>query len=336
VWRRSGSRFRIGSGWRRRAASGRGRGGAGRAAGDGNEGDGDGGKGQSDRSACRPGRRSWPAGSRSIGALRHRDWGGVSDRAVRLLRISREIHDQTANLSCAPLDSASILPVMSLGSGTEDRNPRTALLSARATSESRIGGRGRTVTATTLQEAQERVYQDRTLTCRDCSEEFTFSAGEQAFFSSKGLLNDPQRCPVVQGDSQAGEDRRWTEGVPCGDLWQLRWPGDGAIRAAERPPGLLQLVLRQGPGGNDGGDLGRRLIELQPRSLEVEPRGRPRRLPGLDWASRSQPTMPRRSPMGVIIIREMVGTSPRSWSDAADRPSRPRRRRSATSRRSRS
>ena len=25
----------------------------------------------------------------------------------------------------------------------------------------------------------------------------------------------------------------------------------------------------------------------------------------------------RRSPMGVIIIREMVGTSPRSWSDAA-------------------
>jgi CxxC-x17-CxxC domain-containing protein len=39
------------------------------------------------------------------------------------------------------------------------------------------------------------VYEDRTLTCRDCSEEFTFSAGEQAFFASKGLLNDPQRCP---------------------------------------------------------------------------------------------------------------------------------------------
>ena len=64
-------------------------------------------------------------------------------------------------------------------------------------SDVRIPYRGSrpTVTATTLQEAQERVYQDRTLTCRDCSEEFTFSAGEQAFFSSKGLLNDPQRCP---------------------------------------------------------------------------------------------------------------------------------------------
>jgi CxxC-x17-CxxC domain-containing protein len=38
------------------------------------------------------------------------------------------------------------------------------------------------------------VEQDRTLTCRDCGETFVFSAGEQQFFASKGLLNDPQRC----------------------------------------------------------------------------------------------------------------------------------------------
>jgi CxxC-x17-CxxC domain-containing protein len=38
------------------------------------------------------------------------------------------------------------------------------------------------------------VYQDRTLTCRDCGESFVFSAGEQTFFASKGLQNDPQRC----------------------------------------------------------------------------------------------------------------------------------------------
>jgi CxxC-x17-CxxC domain-containing protein len=44
------------------------------------------------------------------------------------------------------------------------------------------------------QEAWTRVHQDRTLVCRDCAEEFVFSAGEQAFFVSKGLLNDPQRC----------------------------------------------------------------------------------------------------------------------------------------------
>ena len=39
------------------------------------------------------------------------------------------------------------------------------------------------------------MYADRLLTCRDCSESFTFSGGEQAFFASKGLENDPQRCP---------------------------------------------------------------------------------------------------------------------------------------------
>lgn len=39
------------------------------------------------------------------------------------------------------------------------------------------------------------MYQDRFLTCRDCSQSFTFSAGEQAFYASKSLQNDPQRCP---------------------------------------------------------------------------------------------------------------------------------------------
>ncbi|MFI5262839.1 MAG: zinc-ribbon domain containing protein, partial [Candidatus Limnocylindrales bacterium] len=43
-------------------------------------------------------------------------------------------------------------------------------------------------------EVRESVYQDRTLTCRDCGDSFLFSAGEQAFFASKGLQNDPQRC----------------------------------------------------------------------------------------------------------------------------------------------
>ena len=39
------------------------------------------------------------------------------------------------------------------------------------------------------------MYQDRLLTCRDCNDSFTFSAGEQTFFASKSLVNDPQRCP---------------------------------------------------------------------------------------------------------------------------------------------
>ncbi len=35
---------------------------------------------------------------------------------------------------------------------------------------------------------------DRTLTCRDCNQDFTFTAGEQDFYTQRGF-SDPQRCP---------------------------------------------------------------------------------------------------------------------------------------------
>ncbi len=38
-------------------------------------------------------------------------------------------------------------------------------------------------------------YKDITLTCRDCGESFVFTAGEQEFYSQKGFLNNPVRCP---------------------------------------------------------------------------------------------------------------------------------------------
>jgi CxxC-x17-CxxC domain-containing protein len=38
-------------------------------------------------------------------------------------------------------------------------------------------------------------YQDRILICRDCGQDFTFSAGEQEFYASRGLTNTPGRCP---------------------------------------------------------------------------------------------------------------------------------------------
>lgn len=39
------------------------------------------------------------------------------------------------------------------------------------------------------------MYDDKTLTCRECSQEFVFSAGEQEFYQQRGLLNEPGRCP---------------------------------------------------------------------------------------------------------------------------------------------
>jgi CxxC-x17-CxxC domain-containing protein len=38
-------------------------------------------------------------------------------------------------------------------------------------------------------------FSDRTLTCRDCAQQFAFTSGEQEFYQSRGLINEPGRCP---------------------------------------------------------------------------------------------------------------------------------------------
>ena len=38
-------------------------------------------------------------------------------------------------------------------------------------------------------------FQDKTIQCADCSASFTFSAGEQEFYATKGYTNEPKRCP---------------------------------------------------------------------------------------------------------------------------------------------
>jgi CxxC-x17-CxxC domain-containing protein len=40
--------------------------------------------------------------------------------------------------------------------------------------------------------------EEKTLRCRDCGQEFVFTVGEQEFYSSHGLQNDPSRCPTCR------------------------------------------------------------------------------------------------------------------------------------------
>jgi CxxC-x17-CxxC domain-containing protein len=37
-------------------------------------------------------------------------------------------------------------------------------------------------------------FADKTLTCRDCGTQFTFTSGEQEFYAQKGFDNEPTRC----------------------------------------------------------------------------------------------------------------------------------------------
>ena len=38
------------------------------------------------------------------------------------------------------------------------------------------------------------MYEDKTLQCKDCGEDFVFTAGEQEFYAEKGFQNEPSRC----------------------------------------------------------------------------------------------------------------------------------------------
>ena len=42
------------------------------------------------------------------------------------------------------------------------------------------------------------MYEDKTLVCKDCGNEFVFTAGEQEFYAEKGFQNEPQRCKACR------------------------------------------------------------------------------------------------------------------------------------------
>ena len=56
-----------------------------------------------------------------------------------------------------------------------------------------------------VENAEEVVYEDITLTCRDCGEEFVFTAGEQQFYAEKGFKNQPKCCKACRDKKKNAE-----------------------------------------------------------------------------------------------------------------------------------
>ena len=58
---------------------------------------------------------------------------------------------------------------------------------------------------------QKEQFQDKTIVCSDCGNEFTFTAGEQEFFQSKSF-DPPKRCKECRdrrrADNNANIDRK--------------------------------------------------------------------------------------------------------------------------------
>ena len=54
------------------------------------------------------------------------------------------------------------------------------------------------------------MYEDKTLVCRDCGQEFVFTAGEQEFYAEKGFQNEPTRCRDCRQAHKAARNNNGT------------------------------------------------------------------------------------------------------------------------------
>ena len=50
-------------------------------------------------------------------------------------------------------------------------------------------------------------YDDKTINCVDCGQDFVFTSSEQEFFASKGFENEPKRCPACRRAKKEARNR---------------------------------------------------------------------------------------------------------------------------------
>ena len=60
------------------------------------------------------------------------------------------------------------------------------------------------------------MFEDKTLVCKECGQEFVFTAGEQEFYQEKGFTNDPKKCKACRdARKNAGRTERETFTAVC-------------------------------------------------------------------------------------------------------------------------
>ena len=63
-------------------------------------------------------------------------------------------------------------------------------------------------------------FEDKTLVCKECGNEFIFTAGEQEFYAEKGFENEPQRCKACRSNRRSARNngrQREMHNVICAD-----------------------------------------------------------------------------------------------------------------------
>lgn len=64
------------------------------------------------------------------------------------------------------------------------------------------------------------MYEDKTLVCKECGNEFTFTAGEQEFYAEKGFENEPQRCKECRNARKNQRAQRQMFDATCASCGQ--------------------------------------------------------------------------------------------------------------------
>ena len=59
------------------------------------------------------------------------------------------------------------------------------------------------------------IYTEKSLTCSDCKQQFTYTVAEQEYYGSKGFDYEPLRCPecrstLFERRREAGVKPRWS------------------------------------------------------------------------------------------------------------------------------
>ena len=101
------------------------------------------------------------------------------------------------------------------------------------------------------------MYTDRAITCLDCGQEFTFTAGEQEFYAQRGFTEPPKRCPSDRAIRKAQRGSRG--GSSYDSAGSGGWGGSASSYDSYSP------AYAGGPAGYSSGDGGFR--ERRPREM---------------------------------------------------------------------
>src|SRR5258706_15691933 len=79
-------------------------------------------------------------------------------------------------------------------------------------------------------------FNDKSLNCADCGQEFVFSKNEQAFYSERGFTNEPKRCKNCRDKRKVA---RGGNGGGCRGRSRVSvaWDSCGGAAEAPFPPG---------------------------------------------------------------------------------------------------